>query len=57
MEYQKIINWLDNTSNQASKSRTKNWVQTNDYLRGTYSLNSQFKTTRSKSSLCDHSDA
>ena len=30
MEYQKIINLLDNTSNQASKFRTKNWVEIND---------------------------
>ena len=25
MEYQKIINLLDNTPNQATKFRTKNW--------------------------------
>ena len=30
MEYQKIINLLDNTPNQASKFRTKNWVEIND---------------------------
>ena len=27
IEYQKIINLLDNTSNQPSKFRTKNWVE------------------------------
>ena len=27
MEYQKIINLLDNTSNQPSKFRTKNWFE------------------------------
>ena len=27
MEYQKIINLLDNTPNQPTKSRTKNWVK------------------------------
>ena len=27
MKSQKIINLLDNTSNQPSKSRTKNWVK------------------------------
>ena len=27
MEYQKIINLLDNTQNQPSKFRTKNWVE------------------------------
>ena len=27
MEYQKIINLLDNTSNQPSKFKTKNWIE------------------------------
>ena len=27
MEYQKVINLLDNKPNQSSKFRTKNWVQ------------------------------
>ena len=59
MEYQKIANLIDDTSNQSSKFRTKNWVEINDELRGTYSVNSQikFKTTMLKSSLCDYSDA
>ena len=30
MKYQKIINFLDNTPNQPSKFRTKNWVEIND---------------------------
>ena len=30
MEYKKIISLLDNTSNQLSKFRTKNWVEIND---------------------------
>ena len=30
MEHQKIINLLDNTSNQSSKFRTKNWLEIND---------------------------
>ena len=30
MEYQKIINLLDNTPNQPSKFRTKHWVEVND---------------------------
>ena len=29
MEYQKIINLLDNTPNQPTKCRTKNWVEVN----------------------------
>ena len=36
MEYQKIINLLDNESNQPFKCRTKNWVELNDESRGTY---------------------
>ena len=32
MEYQKIANLLDNTSNQPSKFRTKNWVEIEDSL-------------------------
>ena len=59
MEHQKIANLIDDTSNQPSKFRTKNWVEINDESRGTYNVNSQikFKTTMLKSSLCDYSDA
>ena len=58
MEYQKIGNLIDGTSNQPSKFRTKNWVEINDESRGTYNVNSQikFKTTMLKSSLCNYSD-
>ena len=59
MEYQKPINLLDNTSNQPSKFRTKNWVEINNHARGICNTNSQikFKTSMLKSSLCDYSDA
>ena len=59
MEYQKIANLTDDTSNQPSKFRTRNWVEINDESRGEYNVNSQikFKTTMLKSSLCDYSDA
>ena len=30
MKYQKIINLFDNTPNQSSKFKTKNWVDIND---------------------------
>ena len=40
MEYQKIRNLLDNTSNQPSKFRTKNWIEINDESRGRYNGNS-----------------
>ena len=43
MEYQKITNLLDNTPNQPTKFRTKNWVEINDESRGTYNTNSQIK--------------
>ena len=43
MEYEKIINLLDNTSNQPSRFRTKNWVEIRDDPRGTYDINSQLK--------------
>ena len=59
MEYQKIANLIDETSNQQSKFRTKNWVEINDESRGTCNVNSQIKlkTTMLKSSLWDYSDA
>ena len=59
MEYQKIANLIDDTPNQPSKFRTRNWVEKNDESRGVYNVNSQikFKTTMLKSSLCDYSDA
>ena len=59
MEYQKIINLLDNTPNKPTKFRTKYWVEINDESRGTYNNNSKirFKTSMIRSSLCDYSDA
>ena len=59
MEYQKIANLLDNTSNQPSKFRSKNWVEITDESRGTYAANKQikFKTSMLRSSLCDYSVA
>ena len=59
MEYQKVINLLDNTKNQLTKFRTKNWVEINDDSCRTHSVNSQikFKTSMLRSSLCNYSDA
>ena len=59
MQYQKIINLLDNKPNQPSKFSAKNWVEIYDDSHGTYNTNSQikFKTSMLKSSLCDYSDA
>ena len=55
MEYQKIINLLENTPYQPSKFRTKNWVEVNDKSCGTYNVNSQnkFRNSMLRSSLCD----
>ena len=60
MEYQKIAHLIDdNTLNQPSRFRTRNWIEINDESRGAYNVNSQIKlkTTMLKSSLCDYSDA
>ena len=49
MEYQKIINFLENSPNEPSKFRTKKWVEINDDSRGTLNTNSEirFKTSMS----------
>ena len=59
MEYQKIANLLNDESNKPSRCRTRNWVETNDKARCTYSPNKQtkFKTFMLRSSLCDYGDA
>ena len=67
MEYQKIINLLDDTTNQSSKFRTRNWVEINDESRGDYNNdtddddntnnNIKFKTSMIRSRLYDYSDA
>ena len=38
MEYQKIANLVDDTSNQPSKFKTKHWVEINDESRGVKSI-------------------
>ena len=50
---------LDIIPNQPSKFRTKNLVEINDDLRGTYNTNGQikFKNLMLKSSLSDYSNA
>ena len=59
MEYQKIINLLDNRPNQPSKFKTKNWVEIYDESQGTFNEDNQirFKASMFRSSLCDYSDA
>ena len=43
MEYQKVTNLLDNTPNQPSKFKTKNWVKTNNDSGETCNTNSQIE--------------
>ena len=46
MEYQKIINLLDETTNQPSKFITRNWVDINDQSEGRRdNKNIRFKTS------------
>ena len=42
MEYQKIINLLDNATNQISKFRRRNWFAINYESRGKYDSNIKF---------------
>ena len=47
MEYQKIVNLLENRANELSKFRTKSWVEVYDESRRTYIANSQIKLKNS----------
>ena len=53
------MNLLDNTPNQPSRVKIKNWVGINDESRGIYNEVNQtrFKSSMLRSSLCDYSDA
>ena len=59
MEYKKIINLLDNTPNQPTKFRTKNWVEINVESQGMYNKGNRiiFKTSMLRSSLYNYSNA
>ena len=58
MEYQKIANLLESTSNNLSKFRTRNWIEINDKSRGNYANgNIEFKITMLRSNLCDYADS
>ena len=55
MEYQKISNLLESTSDNLSKFRTRNWVEINDESRGNYANSDiRFKATMLRSNLCDY---
>ena len=50
---------LDNTPNEPSKFRTRNWVEANDESRGKYNVSNQIKFNNViliTSNLCDYSD-
>ena len=53
MEYQKIINLIENTPDQATKFRTKNWLEINYDSRETYDTDNQIeiKTSMLKTSF------
>lgn len=60
IEYQKIINLLENANNQPRKFKTKNWIQVNDYRNNrTQNPHSQtrFKSTILRSRLCKYNEA
>ena len=58
MVYQKIINLLDNTTNETTKFRTRNLVEMNDEWKGKYDNSYiRFKTFMIRLNLCDYSDA
>ena len=58
MEYQKIVNLLDNKPNQLSKCRTTNCNEINDQSSRRYAVNSEIRSkTMLKSSSCKYADA
>ena len=58
MEYQKIANLSESTSDNLSKFRTRNLVEINDESRGNYANSDiRFKTTMLRSNLCGYADS
>ena len=59
MEYQKITNLLDTTSDNVYGFITKKWVEVHDQSGGVYNISKQvrIKTPMLQSDLCDYSDA
>ena len=57
MDYQKIINLLDDTTNQPFKLRTGDWLEINDDSKGRYdNSHVRCKMTTIRSGLCDYGD-
>ena len=57
MQYQKIINLLDDTTNQQSKFGTRNWVEINYESRGIVTIVTIMTTAMIWSNLSDYSAA
>ena len=61
MEFQKIVNFLDTTSDNKDLPRfvTKKWVDVHDQSGGKYNVNKEIriKTWMLRSNLCDFNDA
>ena len=61
MEFQKIVNFLDITSDNKDllKFVTKKWIEVYDQSKGNYNVNKEIriKTSMLRSDLCDFSDA
>ena len=61
MEFQKITNFLDKTSDDKDLPRfvTKKWIEVYDQSGGNYNVNKEIriKTSMLRSDLCDYSDA
>ena len=57
MEYQKIVNLLDNATNQPCEFKIRNWVKINDESKGKCDNGSiRFKTSITRLNWCDYSD-
>ena len=61
MEFQKIVNFLDTTSDDKDLPRfaTKKWIEVYDQSEGNYNSNKEIriKTSMIRSDLCDFNDA
>ena len=61
MEFQKIVNFLDTTSDDKDLPRfvTKKWIEVYDQSEGNYNVNKEIriKSSMLRSDLCDYSDA
>ena len=60
MEFQKIVNFLDTTSDDKDLPRfvTKKWIEVYDQSEGNYNVNKEIriKTSMLRSNLCDFND-